>query len=437
MRKIVILSILTSSLLFSQDNIEDARQKGIEYFKNSDYLAAIEEFSKINDYKESASVDFYLARSYYELGKFEKALILFERVSINDPENKRVKLEIAQTYLMLESYEIAKVSFLEILEEPALPETVKENIESRLKFIEEKTKKHAFSTSLMFGMGQDDNINSISTEYLKINPDSSQKVKSSFYETALLFNHIYSFNENVSLINGLVFYRQDFTKDQSKQLDVISLNMAPIYKYGDISYGLIFGFDNILYGDNPYLNNYSLTPKISYMIDQTMMYETSIKLLDKKYANDSNENENSLVLEYQNKFTFLTEDFGIFDFGLTFGRENPADKVNKTPYVSKEYGTFSIMNNYKIDEQFSINSSFSYNNIHYKDEVSELVKSYLNLPEEKRVDNVYNFTLGIGYLYSKDLNFIMSYNFVNQDSNYITYDYDKNTLKTTVIYAFQ
>ena len=114
MRKITLLSILTASLLFAQEDIQSIKQSGIEYFKNNNYKLAIDEFTKISDYKQSASVDFYLARSYYELGMYEKALIVYERILINEPENKRVQLEIAQCYLMLDSLEIAKVSFLEL-----------------------------------------------------------------------------------------------------------------------------------------------------------------------------------------------------------------------------------------------------------------------------------------------------------------------------------
>ena len=62
--------------------------------------------------------------------------------------------------------------------------------------------------------------------------------------------------------------------------------MSLTNKDGDISYGLIFGMDNVLYGDNQYLNNYSLTPKISYLIDPTKIYETSVKFLNKNFVKE-------------------------------------------------------------------------------------------------------------------------------------------------------
>lgn len=436
MKKLVTI-LFSTTLLFAQDNFENIKKKGIEYFKTGDFQSAINEFTKINSYKQSESVDFYIARSYYELGMYEKALIVYERILVNEPENKRVKLEIAQTYLMLESYEIAQTSFKEILDDPDVPTVVKENIQSRLKYIDEKKKKHNFSTTLMFGLGHDNNINNTSPDGYNIKflgnstgtlpIDGGNKTKSSFYETALIFNHMYDYDDNISFRNSLVFYRQDFTKDKSKKLDVISFSTTPIYKEDEnISYGLIFGIDNILYGDNKYLNNYSVSPKITYLIDSTKMYETSIKFLSKKFAQESDKESDSSVYEYQNKLITQTEDLGMFEMSLILGRE--IDKKNIRYDIAKNYETLSLGNTYKIDEQLTINTAISFNNVIYNDENP--------LFNGRRTDDIYSFLLGLGYSYDKDLGFGLSYNYVSQDSSQTPTNYNKNVIKSTMLYSF-
>ncbi len=435
MKKLTLISILTASILIAQENIENIKLKGIEYYKSNNYQLAIEEFLKINDYKQSTTIDFYLARSYYEIGKFENALAIYERILINEPENKRVKLEIAQTYLMLDSLDIAKVSFQELLDDSSIPTVVKNNIEDRLKYIDEKTKKHFFASTLMFGWGYDNNINnSTSIDSFNINISnlglinipSDDKVRSTFYETAAIFNHIYKFDENISFKNALVFYKQDFTKDNSKQLDVISFNTTPIYKDRDISYGLIFGLDNVLYGNNHYLNNYSLTPKISYLIDSTKIYETSFKFLNKKFAEQIDEGNNSLVYEYQNKLILQTNDFGIFDTSLSIGKENKEEDIRYD--VSKAYKIIAIGNSYRLSDQFTINSTISFSDVKYED-INPLFNT-------KREDDIYNFILNLGYIYSNDLAFGLSNSFTNQNSNYVPNDYNKNVVKTSMYYTF-
>ena len=111
---------------------------------------------------------------------------------------------------------------------------------------------------------------------------------------------------------------------------------------------------------------------------------------------------------------------------LTFGRENPKDKTRYD--VEKEYGIVSLANNYKISEQLSFNSLLSFNKANYRDENP--------LFEGKRRDDIYSLALGLGYLYSKDINLGLNYSYVNQDSNYIPNDYNKSVIKTTVIHDF-
>lgn len=435
MKRIVILSILASSLIFAQENIEDIKLKGLDFYKSNNFQLAIDEFLKIKDYNKSSSIDFYLARCYYETGQYEKALIVYERIQINEPDNKRVKLEIAQTYMMLDSYETAKVGFQELLDDSSIPDVVKSNIETRLKQINEKDKKHFFASTLMFGWGEDSNINNttnsdnfnINVSNLGlININSDEKIKSTFYETAALFNHMYKFEDNLFFKNGLTFYKQDFTKDDTKQLDVISLNTSTILKDDNIAYSATFGLDNVLYGDNHYLNNYIFTPKISYILNPSTIYETNLKFLNKKFVNLDDVGNNSWVYEYQNKFILQTQTYGIFDFALGLGRENPEEDIRYD--VSKEYINISMGNIYQINDSYMINSNVGFTNSNYRD---------LNpLFEEKRKDDIYNFMLNLSYAYSKDTIVALIYNYINQNSNQVPTDYDKNILKTSIYYSF-
>ncbi len=435
MKKIIILSILASSIIFAQENIEDIKLKGLEFYKNNNYQLAIDEFEKIKDYNKSSSIDFYLARSYYETSQFEKGLAIYERIQINDPDNKRVKLEIAQTYLMLDSYETAKIGFQELLDDSSIPDVVKSNIEARLKQIDEKSTKHSFSSTMMFGWGEDSNINNTTSSnnfninvpsFGLLNVNSPEKVKSTFYETALLFNHMYSYDDTLSFRNGLTFYKQDFTKDNSKQLDVISLNMSPIIKNGDLAYIATFNLDNVLYGENHYLNNYSFSPKISYVIDPSLIYETNIKFLNKKFVNIDDEGNNSWVYEYQNKLLTQTQNFGIFDLGLVFGKENRVEKIRYD--VSKDYFTLLLGNSYQINNDYILSSNISFTNNKYRD----LNPSF----DIKREDDIYNFILNLSYAYNKNMIIALIYNYINQNSNQIPTDYDKDILKTSVYYNF-
>jgi hypothetical protein len=92
-------------------------------------------------------------------------------------------------------------------------------------------------------------------------------------------------------------------------------------------------------------------------------------------------------------------------------------------------GVTQILNaGYRIDDQFSINSSISFSNVDYNDMNS--------LFGTKRSDNIYGFLLGVGYSFNKDLAFGLTYNYINQDSNQAPSEYDKNTIKSSIYYTF-
>jgi hypothetical protein len=75
-----------------------------------------------------------------------------------------------------------------------------------------------------------------------------------------------------------------------------------------------------------------------------------------------------------------------------------------------------------------INSNVGFTNSNYRD---------LNpLFEEKRKDDIYNFMLNLSYAYSKDTIVALIYNYINQNSNQVPTDYDKNILKTSIYYSF-
>jgi hypothetical protein len=85
-------------------------------------------------------------------------------------------------------------------------------------------------------------------------------------------------------------------------------------------------------------------------------------------------------------------------------------------------------NSYQINDSYMINSNVGFTNSNYRD----LNPSF----EEKRKDDIYNFMLNLSYAYSKDTIVALIYNYINQNSNQVPTDYDKNILKTSIYYSF-
>lgn len=226
MKKILLSVAVASSLLLSNEtqNISQTIiQKAMQSYQNKNYKVALEEFLKIKSFSDSAKIDYYIGRSYYELGDYEQALAAYERVAINEPNNKRVILETAQTYFMLGMYDEARSRFNIILADPTVPEIVKSNILARLNSIDSKTKKHFTNFAVLLGYGFDTNINNTTgigsysvyipqlSTHLNLTPEKEKD--STFQEMGAVFNHIYKYREDIALRNSATFYRQVYTED--------------------------------------------------------------------------------------------------------------------------------------------------------------------------------------------------------------------------------
>lgn len=438
MKKILLSVAVASSLLLANEtqNISQTIiQKAMQSYQNKNYKVALEEFLKIKSFSDSAKVDYYIGRSYYELGDYEQALAAYERVAINEPNNKRVILETAQTYFMLGMYEEARSRFDIILADPTVPEIVKSNILARLNTIDSKTKKHFTNFAVLLGYGFDTNINNTTgigsySVYIpqlstNLNLTPEKEKDSTFQEMGAVFNHIYKYREDIALRNSATFYRQVYTEDSKKDLSLISLSTTPIYTMGKTNYMMTFGIDHIWYDDEAYLNNYYVAPKISHLIKDNLIYEGSIKITQKDFFKP-NTNKDSISYELSNKIMQQDNKYGIIGIEAILGTEK-RDKDVRTD-VSKDYFTLRLNHTYKLSSSLSLNSNIGYSDIDYKyKDINFLTK---------RDDEIYTFGVGLSYEYSKKTILGLSYNYTNQNSNHEPFDYDKQVVKTSLYYNF-
>ncbi len=438
MKKVLLSVAVVSSLLLANEtqNISQTIiKKAMQSYQNKNYKIALEEFLKIKSFSDSAKVDYYIGRSYYELGDYEQALAAYERVAINEPNNKRVILETAQTYFMLGMYEEARTRFDIILADPTVPEIVKSNILARLNSIDSKTKKHFTNFGLLLGYGFDTNINNTTgigsySVYIpqlgtNLNLTPEEEKDSTFQEIGTIFNHIYKHTENITLKNSVTFYTQSYTEENSKDLSLISLSTTPIYTVDKTNYMLTFGFDHIWYGDDAYLNNYYIAPKISHLIKDNLIYEGSVKVTKKDFF-EPNSDKNGVSYELSNKIMQQDNRYGIIGLEAILGTEKRT-KDTRTD-VAKDHLSIKLNHTYKLYSNLSLNSNISYSDIKYK--YTDI--NFLS----KRDDEIYSFGVGLSYEYSKQTILGLSYNYTNQNSNHEPFDYDKQVVKTSLYYNF-
>ena len=87
-----------------------------EAYAAGDFKSAAEHYEKLAEESEAYGVAFNLANSYYQLGRFDEAVILYEAIQTDDPAFKSaVYYNLANTYARKEEFEKADTFYLKSL----------------------------------------------------------------------------------------------------------------------------------------------------------------------------------------------------------------------------------------------------------------------------------------------------------------------------------
>lgn len=438
-------SILNISFL----NAEDLKNnKTVEVYSSSNYNVALENFRN-KKYKESYSlfnelflndmgnilINFYLGRSAYELTEYEMAISAYDRILILNPENTRVRLELAQTYMKMELFTQSIKEFEEVLKDEKTPSLVKKQIESKIRVMKDKQKKHFMDINLMAGIIYDSNINATSTvkafdiynpivgSNITIN-NSAEEKSSTIFQTVSQFNHKYKYSDNYIITNSVTALLMKYKNHKEKDVHAISLSSTPTYIEGDYKISSTFNFDKVNLGHKSYQNNIYLNPSYTRVVNNSLLYELGFKL---GKINFVKENErDAYVYEIQNSLKHLTKDYGLFNIGVNIGREK--EEESSSTNVDHKYYESYISNSYDFPNNYTLTTSLNYKISNYNDNDVFF--------QSKRKDKKSDISFTLQKTINNDLLFNLGSSYTNRDSNHVTSDYDKYTIKMNLLWNY-
>lgn len=117
--------------------------------------------SGLFEYEGEANFDFAYGLAALESGRPDEAVFAFERVAFNNPNQQRVKLELARAYFLSENYAASETLFNEVLASNPTP-NVRNNVEPFLALIEQpqSASRSVLTFDVGYNTGYDTNINS-------------------------------------------------------------------------------------------------------------------------------------------------------------------------------------------------------------------------------------------------------------------------------------
>ena len=105
-KKLIFKALFLPTLIFANQNYSNENfAKLFESYNNrafQDSYLAFKEYLKKKKEKLDSNLTFILARSAYEIGKFEDLKYYIKSLE-QTPNNSRVKLELAQTYFQIKN----------------------------------------------------------------------------------------------------------------------------------------------------------------------------------------------------------------------------------------------------------------------------------------------------------------------------------------------
>lgn len=407
-------------------------QKALDSYNNRMFQDSYMMLQKyVKEGKLDKNTTFILARSAYEVGRFDEARVLYEQLLSEDPTNNRVKLELAQTYYNQKQFDDARRLYEDVLKDDSLPPSVRQNINNALANSEKRSQKNFFKTTLSVGFGYDSNVDNLSNDeyvYWGGIPLSMQNPKSDhFMEYVASVNHTYKLQDNISIDNKLVGFKQVYNKQKDNNLDIAILETGLSYYTKNAKYSATFDFNYVKLDSKKYLYNYIFTPSLDYKLDTNLLYRAKLKILRKDFKQKEYNFRDSTYLDLTNALSYLSENFGTNTLSIALGEDNK----NSGSHYNVDYNflSFRYDNIYPLTTNTLLSSGVEY----YIDRYSKKEEVLYN---NKKKNDKYVFDLGVLHSFSKAISLGATFRYINNHSNQNIYEYDKYVLKTNLYYSF-
>lgn len=367
---------------------------------------------------------FQLGKKYYQAGNYEKAMMSYDRMLINNPTNQFVRLEYARTLYMLGFYQNAQKEFHTVLLTNP-PIAVQKNINSYLKKIDSFEKKHYFYGTIGVGIAYDDNLNfntyMPTTIYGELLLQNDTNKTEGFYENInLSLMHIYT-GKKFNWSNTLYNYNE-FQNENIDNINFLNFISTISKKFDTLQISLPIGISKTWLSGSSYSFNTSLKLMLGLITKSTNL-SVSLKYKSTEISNDNSKNYKTLGIR-----VFLIK---LFD-KLTLYSDGSLEKDEREYQVrydiSKDKIQISIGAYYQLFKNSLIHMGYQYNFDRYNE--TDLALGYAR----KDVKNSYN-TIFKQKL-SKNTSAILQFQRVENNSNINNYKYKKNNYSLSYQHNF-
>jgi len=380
---------------------------------------------------QDLNVNFYLGQSAFMLNRFDEAISAYERILFVDEKATRVKLELARCHIANGSDELAKTIFLEVLQTD-IPTNVRDNVHKYLKALDDKEIKNSVNGIFIVGVGWDDNVESLSTNYISEVTDatftSTNTLKSAWtHQEILLLNHVYKYSDTINFKNNGLLFMKNHVGFSKRNIQLFQYSPALSVKYSNqlnIDYALLY--NRIFLDKKSLISNYAFNSKLKYISSKSLMLGGSLNYQQKLNDDSNNKNRDASFYEISlNAQAIHSSTLSTMNEFRYSNERKIRGSLTDVDYDSYNLSTAII---YKYTKDLSLSLKAKLFN-----------KSYLDkyIPTNvERVDDEYQGSFSSTYLISKKYVLQAEYIYTDHQSNYNDFEFKKNTFTMNFISMF-
>ncbi|HPI94047.1 MAG TPA: tetratricopeptide repeat protein [Deltaproteobacteria bacterium] len=293
---IFLLLLACTAAAYAQDTtFQERYQAAQEQMQGGNYPFAYQILTDLfREDPANADVNFSLGRAAFETGRYEEAVMAFERVLLARPDAMRVKLETARCYYKLGALDTAEGYFREVLA-AGPPEQVKKNIGVYLDAIEASRREHFFQGAVSSGVEWDDNVNvAPSSSLITISTDLGDLPVRVDKPAGDTISHLYSdlryayvpYGGNLGFKASLLGYQALYTHEDDLDVGLAELRAGPSLRTGGAAWDLYGMASHISLDSETYSLSYGGGVSMSVMPGWNLAVDADARLRKKDYADE-------------------------------------------------------------------------------------------------------------------------------------------------------
>jgi hypothetical protein len=378
-----------------------------------------------NNYNKN--INFFLARSAFNLKKYDEATAAYERVLILEPDFHQARYDYARILYKLKYKEDAKKEFDKLLN-TNIKSNIKEKIKKFLKILNKKQKNYSIDAKIALGISRSSNVNNglISPEYrlpglndIIVEGEEPKADNSHFQMINLNFNN-YLQNKSLRIKNSFLVYTKTYFNEKDENLIIFSYKPSISYlnKKRKELYTLEFSSDKITKKTNEDFYSFSISPQyVSKDIKSYLKYQRI------KYTRKEDEDKDFEKIQLYSKINLFKNINYYIDI-----HQNKRIKDLRTDIDKKSLGN-GINLFYNITPNHKINLNYEYSYSKYKHENFAF--------ETKRKDKKQIVEILFQHKINKSSIINLGTSYTKNNSNQTAYVYDEKKIDLNYLKAFR